>query len=62
LLPVTTRRKMQLIATLLNAATAGFVVYAVVVLACWLAAGRPDATEMTMVRQFAEVWKRVIRP
>jgi O-antigen/teichoic acid export membrane protein len=52
---------LQLIATLLTAAAAGFVVYALVVLACWLAAGRPDSTETTVLRQFSQVWQRVIR-
>jgi O-antigen/teichoic acid export membrane protein len=52
---------MQMIATLFTAVASGFVVYATVVLACWLAVGRPDSTETTVLHQLAEISHRLMR-
>jgi O-antigen/teichoic acid export membrane protein len=57
----TTLHTTEMIAWLLIAAASGFTVYTIIVLACWLAVGRPDSTETTVLHQLSKLSGRIIR-
>jgi hypothetical protein len=51
----------QLLTQLLETVALGAGIYVAVVLLCWALAGRPDATETTVLRQAAAVLERSLR-